>query len=60
MDCVRALERGCFDGALFADQQATDGTYTGGIRAALRSGYEVLCGDPLLLLCPASAPLGQI
>jgi FMN-dependent oxidoreductase (nitrilotriacetate monooxygenase family) len=49
-DCARALERGCFDGVLFADQQAIDDTYTGGISAALRSGYEGLCGDPLVLL----------
>lgn len=40
MDCARVLERGCFDGVLFADQQSIDDTYAGALDASLRSGYE--------------------
>jgi hypothetical protein len=29
MDCGRMLERGCFDGVLFADQQSIDDTLYG-------------------------------
>jgi long-chain alkane monooxygenase len=60
MDCARALERGSFDGVLFADQQAIDDTYTGGIGAALRGGYEGLCGDPLVLLAFMGAVTNRI
>lgn len=50
LDAARALERGCFDGVLIADQPSIDDTFTGGIGASLRSGYESLCGDPLVPL----------
>lgn len=55
MDAARTLERGCFDGILIADQHSIDDTYTGSISAALRSGYESLCGDPLVLLATMGA-----
>ncbi|MDB5821110.1 MAG: hypothetical protein JWQ11_4750 [Rhizobacter sp.] len=55
MESAVALERGCFDGILIADQQSIDDTYTGGIDAALRSGYEGLCGDPLVPLAMMGA-----
>jgi long-chain alkane monooxygenase len=50
MDSARALERGCFDGILIADQPSIDDTYTGAIGASLSSGYESICGDPLVPL----------
>jgi FMN-dependent oxidoreductase (nitrilotriacetate monooxygenase family) len=50
MDGARTLERGCFDGVLIADQPSIDNTYTGGIGPQLRSGYESICGDPLVPL----------
>jgi FMN-dependent oxidoreductase (nitrilotriacetate monooxygenase family) len=55
MDSARALERGCFDGILIADQQSIDDTFTGSIDAALRSGYESICGDPLVPLAMMGA-----
>ena len=55
MDCARALERGCFDGVLIADQPSIDDTYTGTIGSSLRSGYESICGDPLVPLAMMGA-----
>jgi len=55
MDAARTLERGCFDGILIADQPSIDDTFTGNIGASLRSGYESLCGDPLVLLAMMGA-----
>lgn len=50
LDAARILERGCFDAILFADQASIDDTYTGSIAPVLRSGYESICGDPLVPL----------
>lgn len=50
MDAARTLERGCFDGILIADQPSIDDTFTGSMAPSLRSGYESICGDPLLPL----------
>jgi FMN-dependent oxidoreductase (nitrilotriacetate monooxygenase family) len=50
MDGARILERGCFDGVLIADQPSIDRTFGGGIANQLRSGYESICGDPLVPL----------
>jgi FMN-dependent oxidoreductase (nitrilotriacetate monooxygenase family) len=55
MDCARILERGCFDGILIADQPSIDDTYTGSMNASLRSGYESICGDPLVPLAMMGA-----
>jgi FMN-dependent oxidoreductase (nitrilotriacetate monooxygenase family) len=55
MDCARTLERGCFDGILIADQPSIDDTYTGSIAASLRSGYESICGEPLVPLAMMGA-----
>ena len=60
MDSARVLERGCFDGILFADQQSIDDTYTGSLGASLRSGYESICGDPLVLLAMMGAVTKRI
>ncbi|HXU41081.1 MAG TPA: NtaA/DmoA family FMN-dependent monooxygenase [Burkholderiales bacterium] len=50
MDAARMLERGCFDGIVIADQPSIDLTYTGTMAAALRSGNEAICGDPLVVM----------
>jgi len=55
MDAARTLERGCFDGIVIADQPSIDNTYTGTTAAALRSGYEGLCGDPLVPMAMMAA-----
>ena len=55
MDGARILERGCFDGVLIADQPSIDDTFTGSIAASLRSGYESICGDPLIPLAMMGA-----
>ncbi|MGE0733231.1 MAG: NtaA/DmoA family FMN-dependent monooxygenase [Alphaproteobacteria bacterium] len=55
MDAARMLERGCFDGIVIADQPSLDNTYTGSIAPTLRSGYESLCGDPLVPLAMMGA-----
>jgi FMN-dependent oxidoreductase (nitrilotriacetate monooxygenase family) len=60
MDSARTLERGCFDGILIADQPSIDDTYTGTISASLRSGYESICGDPLVPLAMMGAVTQRI
>lgn len=55
MDTARMLERGCFDGIVIADQPSIDLTYTGTMDAALRSGNEAICGDPLVVMATMGA-----
>ncbi|OLT11916.1 hypothetical protein BJF78_25590 [Pseudonocardia sp. CNS-139] len=50
LEGAQALERGCFDGILIADQPSINNTYNSSIDAQLRSGNESICGDPLPLL----------
>src|SRR5579883_3426747 len=60
MDAARELERGCFDGILIADQPSIDDTFTGSIAASLRSGYESICGEPLVPLAMMGAVTQRI
>ena len=53
---ARAMERGCLDGILIADQTSIDTTYRGSIDTFVRYGNESINGDPV----PALAMMGAV
>ena len=50
VELARLLERGCFDGVLFADVLGASDVYAGGPEAALRHGVQLPVNDPLALI----------
>lgn len=56
IDMARAMERGCLDGILIADQTSIDMTYGGSIDAFVGYGNESINGDPV----PALAMMGAV
>src|SRR5690606_33553157 len=57
LDMAKALERGCLDAILIADQTSIDTTYRGSIQhnAYIRYGNESIDGDPVPALAMMAA-----